>query len=532
MDNNKELEHQLLALMLETSDAFNSLSHMEPLDEEQAIKSAVEKAIEIYIQKYQDIVTQMEEFYTDPDIALKGNEIEKQIRELAAKYNVTLKGTAVEEFFYQINTSTDYTDLESETIPRTEQEKQLIAFMDETLHTLDTLSQLDDIDSDTIAINGAAIAESIAIYRQKYGDLLEQMGGFYSNPNIMLKESQIEQKIKILESRYRAETQPDINTFDDLDSVSSENNEPSEAQEEKNKLENELMNFMNESYSAFNALLQIESIDIDTHEATKTAAMQSVEIYRSKFSTLLAGMGGFYRDPNILLMEDQIEQMIQRLESQYGKLSPEPSPRNQSDVPNAHSQTVTIDEEDSTSFHQESDPIKDAFEKAAVKSQQDLLAQFEQKYSLADVKDVGTLSKRLHDMLYDGLSYSSDSNNAEKTARFQLLKQVVPQYSELRSAIITLRGMNLEYEDQLLKSMDLENISYQGLLDKAVAMIQSLSQPEKSKSRTFGIDMFQLSDSIVDTPQGAQDKKALVSSTRYLAVQDRDEQVQLNQGQR
>lgn len=451
-----------------------------------------------------------------------------------------------------------------------------------------------------------AVSESIEIYKRKYAELLEQTGGYYTNPNIMLKKTQIERMIKRLEERYPdRENEPEIDILAEMESSSSktDRNNDKEEQEvitQRKKQEDELMSFMNETFHAFDTLLELEDIDEDTHDSIKHAASQSIEIYRSKYAQLLEQMGGFSRNPNVMLKQSQINKMIKRLEAQYGVIQPEEQSKdNKSDVqisdttqPSITQKEIDLDskieqmEKENEDVVKESkqellarlqreypldtipdsDPMKEAFENARMKSMEDLYDEFTRKYSLEGIQDIETLSNKLNDMFLDGADYGCNPKDAERVVRLEFLKHIVPQYSELRSAIITLRGINLELEEQLLGRVDLSNISYQELLNKANALIQEISQPEKTRTKDESIkdeigdefqpqtpsekqseqeaqvlwmNRLQLSDKTVDrVTEGAQDKREVVKLIQDLEQQmsqDRNEQIQeenQNEGQR
>ena len=424
-----------------------------------------------------------------------------------------------------------------------------MSFMNNSLHTFDALLELEDIDSDIREINRTAVLESINIYKEKYAELLEQAGGYYANPNIILKRTQIEQMIKRLEDRY-----PD--------------SKKQEVINQKMKQEDELMSFMNETIQSFDTLLQLDDIDEDTHDTIKNAVSQSLEIYKNKYAQLLEQMGGKSRNPNIMLRQSQINQIIKRLEAQYDIIQKEEEIKdNKTSVKESKQELLArLQREYPLDILPDSNPMKEVFENARMKSMEDLYDEFTRKYSLEGIQESRILSEKLHEMLYDGLDYSCNPSDPEKVARFEILKHIVPQYSELRSAIITLREINIELEEQLLGSLNLSDISYQELLNKANAMIQEISQPEKTKTQDESIkdeigDEFktktpsekqgeqeaqalwtsrlQLSDKIVDrVAEGADDKRNVVKLIQELEQRmskDKNKQIQeenKNEGQR
>lgn len=194
--------------------------------------------------------------FKDPNTAEMASKIEKQIKELQEIYDLELEGQQIEEFMKQIKFSRDDADARTEEV-RTNREDELMTFMNESLHSFDALLQLDDIDSDIREINKMAVSESIEIYKRKYAELLKQTGGYYTNPNIMLKKTQIERMIKRLEERYPdRENEPEIDILAEMESSSSktDRNNDKEEQEvitQRKKQEDELMSFMNETFHAF-----------------------------------------------------------------------------------------------------------------------------------------------------------------------------------------------------------------------------------------------------------------------------------------
>lgn len=609
--NDEELEEDLKYVMRDTTNTLERMIEDAPAELQKSavsidfVKDTVKSVIERYQKSLANITQKMNGAFKDPNTAEMASKIEKQIKELQEIYDLELEGQQIEEFMKQIKFSRDDADARTEEV-RTNREDELMTFMNESLHSFDALLQLDDIDSDIREINKMAVSESIEIYKRKYAELLEQTGGYYTNPNIMLKKTQIERMIKRLEERYPdRENEPEIDILAEMESSSSktDRNNDKEEQEvitQRKKQEDELMSFMNETFHAFDTLLELEDIDEDTHDSIKHAASQSIEIYRSKYAQLLEQMGGFSRNPNVMLKQSQINKMIKRLEAQYGVIQPEEQSKdNKSDVqisdttqPSITQKEIDLDskieqmEKENEDVVKESkqellarlqreypldtipdsDPMKEAFENARMKSMEDLYDEFTRKYSLEGIQDIETLSNKLNDMFLDGADYGCNPKDAERVVRLEFLKHIVPQYSELRSAIITLRGINLELEEQLLGRVDLSNISYQELLNKANALIQEISQPEKTRTKDESIkdeigdefqpqtpsekqseqeaqvlwmNRLQLSDKTVDrVTEGAQDKREVVKLIQDLEQQmsqDRNEQIQeenQNEGQR
>ena len=93
-----------------------------------------------------------------------------------------------------------------------------------------------------------------------------------------------------------------------------------------------------------------------------------------------------------------------------------------------------------------------------------------QEYGLTDIQDVQTLQKRLEKCISDGIFYSVDQQNPEKMKRFETIKKAIPQYEELKTVYLQLRQAGLE--DELYKGIDLNNINYSELLEKATKILE------------------------------------------------------------
>ena len=93
-----------------------------------------------------------------------------------------------------------------------------------------------------------------------------------------------------------------------------------------------------------------------------------------------------------------------------------------------------------------------------------------QEYGLTDIQDVQTLQKRLEKCISDGIFYSADQQNPEKMKRFETIKKAIPQYEELKTVYLQLRQAGLE--DELYKGIDLNNINYSELLEKATKILE------------------------------------------------------------
>ncbi len=93
-----------------------------------------------------------------------------------------------------------------------------------------------------------------------------------------------------------------------------------------------------------------------------------------------------------------------------------------------------------------------------------------QEYGLTDIQDVQTLQQRLEKCISDGILYGADQQNPEKMKRFETIKKAIPQYEELKAVYLQLRQAGLE--DELYKSIDLNNINYSELLERATTILE------------------------------------------------------------
>lgn len=93
-----------------------------------------------------------------------------------------------------------------------------------------------------------------------------------------------------------------------------------------------------------------------------------------------------------------------------------------------------------------------------------------QTYGLTDVKDVQTLQQRLEKCITDGIFYSADQQNPEKVKRFENIKKAIPQYEELKTVYLQLRQAGIE--DELYNGIDLNNVSYSELLERATKILE------------------------------------------------------------
>ena len=100
-----------------------------------------------------------------------------------------------------------------------------------------------------------------------------------------------------------------------------------------------------------------------------------------------------------------------------------------------------------------------------------------QEYGLTDIQDVQTLQQRLEKCISDGIFYGADQQNPEKMKRFETIKKAIPQYEELKAVYLQLRQAGLE--DELYKGIDLNNINYSELLERATRILEEKAKTDE-----------------------------------------------------
>lgn len=101
------------------------------------------------------------------------------------------------------------------------------------------------------------------------------------------------------------------------------------------------------------------------------------------------------------------------------------------------------------------------------------------EYELTDIQDVQTLQQRLEKCISDGIFYGADQQNPEKMKRFETIKKAIPQYEELRIVYLQLRQAGLE--EELYKGIDLNNINYSELLERATTILEEKAKIDEIK---------------------------------------------------
>lgn len=127
-----------------------------------------------------------------------------------------------------------------------------------------------------------------------------------------------------------------------------------------------------------------------------------------------------------------------------------------------------------------------------------------QEYGLTDIQDVQTLQQRLEKCISDGIFYGADQQNPEKMKKFEIIKKAIPQYEELKAVYLKLRQAGLE--DELYKGIDLNNINYSELLERATKILEEKAktdeiQPDISDERVTGEEESSIQTSEKTTPE-------------------------------
>lgn len=102
-----------------------------------------------------------------------------------------------------------------------------------------------------------------------------------------------------------------------------------------------------------------------------------------------------------------------------------------------------------------------------------------QEYGLTDIQDVQTLQQRLEKCISDGIFYGADQQNPEKMKRYETIKKAIPQYEELKVVYLQLRQAGLE--EELYKGIDLNNINYSELLERATKILEEKAKIDEIK---------------------------------------------------
>jgi hypothetical protein len=207
-------------------------------------------------------------------------------------------------------------------------EQDLMKLMDEKHDTFQELLNDQNLTEERKEEIIERIQKEIEDYSKKYKEIIDKMGGTYTDPNIVLKESQIEKQIKDFEDLYgdKIKSIPVEEFLKSIHSGNIENNykeldengniKSSDA-DPRTKQEAELTDFMDESLNNFDSLLKIEANDDGDKFVLKGSVADAIAIYESKFSEMSDKIEGGYRNPNILLKETEMKRKIEELKAKY-----------------------------------------------------------------------------------------------------------------------------------------------------------------------------------------------------------------------
>ena len=121
-----------------------------------------------------------------------------------------------------------------------------------------------------------------------------------------------------------------------------------------------------------------------------------------------------------------------------------------------------------------------------------------QEYGLIDIEDVQTLRQRLEKCISDGIFYSADQQNSDKMKRFETIKKAIPQYEELKTIYLQLRQAGLE--DELYKGIDLNNISYSELLERATKILEEKAKMQEIQQHKIDESSFEMPEETIEQP--------------------------------
>ncbi len=116
-----------------------------------------------------------------------------------------------------------------------------------------------------------------------------------------------------------------------------------------------------------------------------------------------------------------------------------------------------------------------------IESEQDFKNELSQKFGLQGLQDTSEIQKKLQDMIYEGNILGADIRTPQGLRKYQLFKQVVPNFEELKSKVLQVRGYDIALEKKLFEGIDLSNISYDNILQRADSIIQEqarINSPE------------------------------------------------------
>ena len=119
-----------------------------------------------------------------------------------------------------------------------------------------------------------------------------------------------------------------------------------------------------------------------------------------------------------------------------------------------------------------------------IESEQDFKNELSQKFGLQGLQDASKITQKLQDMIYEGNILGADIKTPQGLRRYQLFKQVIPNFEELKSKVLQIRGYNIDLEDKLFEGIDLSNLSYDSILQRANNIIQEQIKLEEQAGDT------------------------------------------------
>ena len=111
----------------------------------------------------------------------------------------------------------------------------------------------------------------------------------------------------------------------------------------------------------------------------------------------------------------------------------------------------------------------------------------------------------------NGIFYSADQQNPEKMKRFEIIKKAIPQYEELKAIYLQIRQAGLE--DELYKGIDLNNINYSELLEKATNILEKNAKIDEIQQSKNEQNQVEVADIDVETIEKVTEETEQNNST-------------------
>ena len=137
----------------------------------------------------------------------------------------------------------------------------------------------------------------------------------------------------------------------------------------------------------------------------------------------------------------------------------------------------------------------------------------EREYGINNISDAENLQKRLEKIVADGIFYSADIQNPDKTKKFEEIKKVMPQFEEFKEVYLQLRVAGIE--DELYKGIDYKTVSYSKLLERAKAIakgqeeLKKQSEIQQDKNEQIQVDNTDLGTTEKATTKVEQDNPSV-----------------------